>query len=144
MVCTENMFREHVPAGTVPRTSVNARSVYREHVPRTCSRWNCTENKYERPEKRLEAEASLGGGGPGGGGVCPPAWMSEGVHWTCEVLTFMTRIMSCIVSNEHIICICCSDWFKNILLIVGSSFISWCEIVHMHHIYYKYQPIWCG
>ena len=23
--------------------------VYREHVPRTCSRWNCTENKYERP-----------------------------------------------------------------------------------------------
>ena len=25
MVCTENMFREHVPAGTVPRTSVNAR-----------------------------------------------------------------------------------------------------------------------
>ena len=27
MVCTENMFREHVPAGTVPRTSVNARLV---------------------------------------------------------------------------------------------------------------------
>ena len=27
MVCTENMFREHVPAGTVPRTSVNARPV---------------------------------------------------------------------------------------------------------------------
>ena len=25
MVCTENMFREHVPAGTVPRTSMNAR-----------------------------------------------------------------------------------------------------------------------
>ena len=25
MVCTENMFREYVPAGTVPRTSVNAR-----------------------------------------------------------------------------------------------------------------------
>ena len=24
MVCTENMFREHVPAGTVPRTSFNA------------------------------------------------------------------------------------------------------------------------
>ena len=23
--------------------------VYREHVPRTCSRWNCTENKCERP-----------------------------------------------------------------------------------------------
>ena len=23
--------------------------MYREHVPRTCSRWNCTENKYERP-----------------------------------------------------------------------------------------------
>ena len=27
MVCTENMFREHVPAGTVPRTSMNARLV---------------------------------------------------------------------------------------------------------------------
>ena len=27
MVCTENMFREHVPAGTVPRTSMNARCV---------------------------------------------------------------------------------------------------------------------
>ena len=26
-VCTENMFREHVPAGTVPRTSVNARHI---------------------------------------------------------------------------------------------------------------------
>ena len=25
MVCTENMFREHVSAGTVPRTSMNAR-----------------------------------------------------------------------------------------------------------------------
>ena len=25
MVCTENMFREHVPAGTVPRTSMYAR-----------------------------------------------------------------------------------------------------------------------
>ena len=29
MVCTENMFREHVPAGTVPRTSMNARHVNR-------------------------------------------------------------------------------------------------------------------
>ena len=29
MVCTENMFREHVPAGTVPRTSVNARKIYK-------------------------------------------------------------------------------------------------------------------
>ena len=29
MVCTENMFREHVPAGTVPRTRVNARLVFK-------------------------------------------------------------------------------------------------------------------
>ena len=26
--------------------------MYREHVPTTCSRWNCTENKCERPDDR--------------------------------------------------------------------------------------------
>ena len=47
---------DHVPAGTVlaeqfslQPVQTTRNGVYREHVPRTCSRWNCTENKYERP-----------------------------------------------------------------------------------------------
>ena len=45
---------DHVPAGTVLAGTVPARtrSDYKKWcVPRTCSRWNCTENKCERPEK---------------------------------------------------------------------------------------------
>ena len=37
MVCTENMFREHVPAGTVPRTSMNARL----KTLLNCLQWKC-------------------------------------------------------------------------------------------------------
>ena len=47
---------DHVPAGTVlPGTILfRTRSDYKKWcVPRTCSRWNCTENKYERPASLL-------------------------------------------------------------------------------------------
>ena len=43
---------DHVPAGTVLAGTIlfRTRSDYKKWcVPRTCSRWNCTENKYERP-----------------------------------------------------------------------------------------------
>ena len=43
---------DHVPAGTVLAETIlfRTRSDYKKWcVPRTCSRWNCTENKYERP-----------------------------------------------------------------------------------------------
>ena len=50
---------DRVPAGTVlvgtrlfiTRSDYKKWCTYREHVPRTCSRWNCTENKCERPDR---------------------------------------------------------------------------------------------
>ena len=49
---------DRVPAGTVlPGTRLfRTRSDYKKWcVPRTCSRWNCTENKCERPVNGLRA-----------------------------------------------------------------------------------------
>ena len=42
---------DHVPAGTVLAGTIlfRIRSDYKYREHRTCSRWNCTENKYERP-----------------------------------------------------------------------------------------------
>ena len=47
---------DHVPAGTVlagtilfSTSFILLEMVCTENVPRTCSHWNCTENKYERP-----------------------------------------------------------------------------------------------
>ena len=47
---------DRVPAGTVLTGTwlFRTRSDYKKWcVPRTCSRWNCTENKCERPAKEL-------------------------------------------------------------------------------------------
>ena len=48
---------DRVPAGTVLAETqlFRTRSDYKKWcVPRTCSRWNCTENKCERPESCIK------------------------------------------------------------------------------------------
>ena len=49
----QRIWFDRVPAGTVlagtEPVQTTRNGVYREHVLRTCSCWNCTENKCERP-----------------------------------------------------------------------------------------------
>ena len=55
-ICSENIWFDRVPAGTVLAGTrlFRTRSDYKKWcVPRTCSRWNCTENKCEHPDIAL-------------------------------------------------------------------------------------------